>query len=123
MRVGAGVWRGIFEEGAVVVEFLKRGRDSQHIASDDAQTRRVVETLLDDVAKRGDAAVRELSIRFDNWDRDDYRLSDREIEACSAQFPTHNFEDIKFAKSRVRGFAEHRGGALRDIEVETQPDR
>ena len=72
-----------------MVEFLKRGRDSQHIASDDAQTRRVVETLLDDVAKRGDAAVRELSIRFDNWDRDDYRLSDREIEACIGHHMTN----------------------------------
>jgi histidinol dehydrogenase len=67
MVVSAGVWRGILEEGAVVVEFLKRGRDSQQVASDDAQTRRVVETLIDDVAKHGDAAVRELSFRFDNW--------------------------------------------------------
>jgi sulfopropanediol 3-dehydrogenase len=121
MRVGAGVWRGIFEEGALVVEFLKRGQDSQHIASDDAQTRRVVETLLDDVAKRGDAAVRELSVRFDNWDRDDYRLSDREIEACIGQISKRNLEDIKFAQSQVRRFAEHQRGALRDIEVETQP--
>ena len=33
------------------------------------------EGILSDFATRGDVAVRELSIRFDHWDRHDYRLS------------------------------------------------
>jgi len=35
----------------------------------DAKVRSTVETIIADVAKRGDAAVRELSERFDKWSK------------------------------------------------------
>ena len=60
-----------------MAQFLKRGRDADAIAADDAKVRETVERILADIAARGDAAVRELSIKFDGWDRDDYRLTDR----------------------------------------------
>ena len=41
--------------------------------------RQVVEAALEDIARRGDAAMRAMSIKFDNWDREDYRLSEAEI--------------------------------------------
>ena len=44
--------------------------------------RDTVTKILDDIERRGDDAVRELSIRFDNWDREDFRLSDDEIAAA-----------------------------------------
>ena len=34
-----------------------------------------------EIAARGDAAVREMSVKFDKWDRADYRLSQAEIDA------------------------------------------
>ena len=100
---------------------LKRGRDAEARAEDDAKVRSTVEGILADIAARGDAAVRELSIRFDKWDRADFRLTDAEIRDCLAQLSARDLEDIRFAQDQVRNFAEHQKAALRDIEVETLP--
>ena len=40
----------------------------------DAKIRSTVESIIEDVAKRGDAAVRELSERFDKWSPPSFRL-------------------------------------------------
>ena len=87
----------------------------------DAGVRATVERLLADIAERGDAAVRELSAKFDGWDRDDFRLTDAEIQACMAELSAQDIEDIRFAQEQVRNFAEHQRAALRDVEVETLP--
>ena len=101
--------------------WLKRGSDAAGVADADRKVRETVETILADVAARGDAAVRELSIRFDKWDRDSYRLSDREIEGCLSRLSKRDIEDITFAQAQVRNFAQHQRNALQDIEVETLP--
>ena len=62
-----------------------------------------------------------MSIRFDKWDRIDYRLTDKEISDCLAQLSARDIEDIKFAQAQVRNFAQHQKDALKDIEVETLP--
>jgi sulfopropanediol 3-dehydrogenase len=67
-----------------MAKVLKAGRDVELIAEQDATVRAVVEKTLADIAERGDAAVRELSVKFDKWDRDSYRLEKHEIEACLA---------------------------------------
>jgi len=46
------------------------------------QIRDTVEKLLEDIDKRGDTAVRELSKRFDNWSPDEFHLSEKEIQSC-----------------------------------------
>ena len=104
-----------------MARFLKRGRDADAVAEDDAKVRATVEGILADIKARGDAAVRELSIRFDKWDRQNFRLSEGEIQACLDQLTPRDLEDIRFAQTQVRNFAEHQKAALRDIEVETLP--
>jgi sulfopropanediol 3-dehydrogenase len=104
-----------------MARFLKRGRDADAVAEDDAKVRATVEGILADIKARGDAAVRELSIRFDKWDRQNFRLSEAEIQACLDQLTPRDLEDIRFAQTQVRNFAEHQKAALRDIEVETLP--
>ena len=104
-----------------MARFLKRGRDADAVADDDAKVRATVEGILADIKARGDAAVRELSIRFDKWDRQNFRLSEGEIQACLDQLSPRDLEDIRFAQAQVRNFAEHQKAALRDIEVETLP--
>ena len=71
--------------------------------------------------RRGDAAVRAMSIRIDNWDRKDYRLSEAEIRECLAQVSARDLEDIRFAQAQIRHFAELHRAALKDVEVETLP--
>lgn len=87
----------------------------------DLKVRTTVETLLADIKARGDVAVREMSIRFDGWDRSDYRLTDAEIRDCMSQLSARNIEDIRFAQTQVRNFAEHQKASMHDIEVETLP--
>ena len=100
---------------------LKQGRSAQAAAEETAKIRTMVEGVLADIAERGDEAVRELSIKFDSWDRMDYRLTDEEVRDCLGQLSKQAIEDIKFAQSQVRNFAEKQKECLTDLEVETRP--
>jgi sulfopropanediol 3-dehydrogenase len=104
-----------------MAKHLKRSRDAVQRAEDDTKVRATVEGILGDIEKHGDAAVRELSIKFDQWDRKDYRLTDAEIKDCMSQLSARNIDDIKFAQAQVRNFAEHQRASMKDIEVETLP--
>ncbi|RDI56803.1 histidinol dehydrogenase [Microvirga subterranea] len=104
-----------------MARWLKRGRDAEAIAEDDARIRETVEEILADIARRGDAGVREFSTKFDRWDRDDYRLTDKEISDCLSQLSQRNLDDIRFAQEQVKNFAEHQRQSMKDIEVETLP--
>src|SRR4030088_2783166 len=104
-----------------MAKHLKRSRDAAQRAEDDSKVRATVEGILADIEKRGDDAVRELSAKFDQWDRKDYRLTDAEIKDCVAQLSKRNLDDIKFAQEQVRNFAQHQRNAMKDIEVETLP--
>ena len=101
--------------------YLKTGISDAEAAEADEKVRRVVEDALDDIAKRGDAAVREMSIKFDRWERDDFRLSEAEIEACLDRLPEQDRTDILFAQEQIRNFAQAQRDALQDVEVETLP--
>ena len=101
--------------------WLKRGAESEAVKSHDRSVREVVENILADIEKRGDAAVKALSVQFDKLDRDDYRLSQQEIDDCYAQLSARDLADIRFAQEQVRNFARHRRDSLKDIEVETLP--
>src|ERR1043166_5838491 len=87
----------------------------------DAKVRGTVEAIIADVQKRGDAAVRELSERFDKWSPASFRLSGDEIRALVARVSTETIDDIKFAQQQIRNFAEIQRQSMKDVEVETLP--
>ncbi|PKH26715.1 histidinol dehydrogenase [Enterobacterales bacterium CwR94] len=101
--------------------WLKRGAEVEAVKSSDRAVRESVEQILADIEARGDAAVRELSYKFDQLDRGDFRLSEEEIAACYAQLSERDIDDIHFAQQQVRNFAQHQRDSLQDIEVETLP--
>lgn len=101
--------------------WLKRGKDAEERAEADRQVRATVEAILGDIEKRGDAAVRELSQKFDKWDRTDFRLTPREIDDCIAQLTDQDLTDIEFAQTQVRNFAKAQKATMTDLEVETLP--
>jgi len=105
----------------MAVRFLKKGKDEQSIANADAQVRAIVETILEDIAKRGDDAVREMSRKFDGWAPDDFRLSQAEIDAAIDKLTEVEVQDIKFAQKQIRGFAAIQRESMKDVEVETLP--
>lgn len=104
-----------------MANYLKPGASREAKADRDKQVRDTVETILADVTARGDAAVRELSVRFDNWDRESYRLTSSEIEGCIHSLTNQDLSDIKFAQAQVRNFAQIQRASMQEVEVETLP--
>ena len=105
----------------MTIEHLKRSKPETERAEDDAKVRATVEATLKDIETRGDAAVRDLSARFDNYAPDHFRLTASEIEAAMQKVSARDMEDIKFAQAQIRRFAEAQRGSMTDIEVETLP--
>lgn len=104
-----------------MAEYLKRGATTQAKADADRKVREVVEATLADIEARGDAAVRDLSIKFDCWDRESYVLTAREKQDCLDQLSGQDLKDIEFAQTQVRNFARIQRESMKDVEVETLP--
>ncbi len=104
-----------------MARWLKRGIDESERRDIDRGVRDTVEEVIRQIERDGDAAVRALSVKFDGWDREDYRLSPSEIEACLDQLTPGDLDDIRFAQSQVRNFAEIQRASMRDVEEETLP--
>lgn len=105
----------------MTVTYLKNSKPAADRAKDDAKTASVVAETLKEIEARGDEAVHELAVKFDNYDRPSYRLSAEEIETIVAKVPARDLEDIKFAQEQVRKFAQIQKNSMLDVEVETLP--
>ena len=105
----------------MTIEYLKRGKAAEARAQDAAQTRVIVEKTLEDIESRGDAAVRELSKKFDDYAPRSFRLSRSEIDALLAKVSKQEMADIQFAQEQVRNFAQAQRQSMYDIEIETLP--
>jgi sulfopropanediol 3-dehydrogenase len=101
--------------------YLKRGLDASAIKAADAKVRQTVEDILGQIEAKGDAAVRELSQKFDNWSPQEFKLSPQDIERAISQVAKRDLEDIKFAQAQVRNFAQKQKDTMLDLEVETLP--
>lgn len=105
----------------VVIRYLKRGKDSAAVSAADAKVRNTVESILADISARGDDAVRDYSRQFDNWDPSDFSLSNDAINKAIKKLSNRELEDIKFAQTQVRNFAQIQRNSMLDVEVETLP--
>jgi sulfopropanediol 3-dehydrogenase len=102
-----------------VAEFLKRALAAPvHVKED---VRDVVSTILADIEERGEAAVRDWSLRLDGWAPRSFVVGAAEVEKAAASIPDELKAHIAFAQEQVRGFAEHQRGTLTELEVETLP--
>ena len=105
----------------MAVQYLKQSKPETERAEDDAKVRATVETTLKDIETRGDAAVRDLSQKFDGYAPERFRLTQSEIDAAMQKVSARDMEDIKFAQTQIRRFAEEQRASMTDIEVETMP--
>jgi sulfopropanediol 3-dehydrogenase len=103
------------------VSYLKHGKPDEARSEDDAKVRASVEAILKDIESRGDAAVRDLSEKFDKYSPPAFRLSESEVEALMNRVAPRDIEDIRFAQAQVRNFAQAQRDSMRDIEIETLP--
>ncbi|MDP2121687.1 MAG: histidinol dehydrogenase [Hoeflea sp.] len=105
----------------MAIQHLKSGKPAEARAEDDAKVRATVEAILTDIETRGDAAVRDLSQKFDGYAAPSFRLTPSEIEAAMQKVGARDMEDIRFAQTQIRRFAEAQRASMTDIEVETVP--
>ncbi len=105
----------------MAIQSLKSGKPEGARAEDDAKVRASVEAILADIGARGDAAVRDLAQKFDGYAPPSFRLTPSEIEAAMQKVGARDMEDIRFAQTQIRRFAEAQRASMTDIEVETLP--
>jgi len=91
-------------------------RPAQTVA---AQTRAAVAQLLDDVRSRGDAALREITARFDGVVLQSFEVGADEFAAAEAAVPAVLREAMAQAAARIEIF--HRAGMTQPYAVETAP--
>jgi sulfopropanediol 3-dehydrogenase len=104
-----------------MIRHIKTAKASIEQGGTDSAVTKAVEGLLAQVRDGGDKAVRALSVQFDKFDRDSYRLTKQEIETCINALTVREREDLDFAQDQIRRFAEAQKAALKDIEIETLP--
>ena len=81
----------------------------------------VVEAVLADVRARGDAAVRDYSLKFDRADVDRFEVTADERRAAVDALEKQTREDTEFAIDNVRRFAEAQLATMLPLEVEPLP--
>jgi sulfopropanediol 3-dehydrogenase len=101
-----------------VADYLKRATATAPEQAS-AEVRQTVATMLADVERLGDAAVRDLSRRLDDWAPDSFLVGPEEVEAATSSLPEELKAHIAFAQGRVRDFAERQLATLSDLHVET----
>ena len=59
----------------MAINVLKKSKTEIEKAAEDAKVREVVEATLSEIEKNGDAAVRQLSKKFDNYAPNKFKLN------------------------------------------------
>jgi histidinol dehydrogenase len=110
-----------------MAQHLKRGRDAALRAEDDAKVRTTVQGILSGIATKGDAAVREFSIKFDKVIGTNHTLPTMEAARYTGGLWVGKSSDFSFfhriqrAKAPVIGHAgllfrsRHNAGILQPI--------
>ena len=86
------------------VRRLKSSKPEIQKKEDDIKVKTMVEATLQDVEKRGDKAVRELSLKFDKYNPQSFLLSASEIDAAIQKDSNREMNDIKFAQEQICKF-------------------
>ena len=103
------------------IKFLKKSKPESERVEDDAKVRMTVEETLKDIELRGDVAVKALRQQFDRYAPENFQLNESQILAAIQKVSRRDMEDIKFAQTQIRRFAEEQKASMKDIEVETVP--
>jgi sulfopropanediol 3-dehydrogenase len=108
-------------EEAMGIKFLKQSKPESERVEDDAKVRITVEETLKDIELRGDVAVKALSQKFDGYAPENFKLNDSQILAAVQKVSKRDMDDIKFAQTQIRRFAEEQKASMGNIEIETVP--
>lgn len=104
-----------------MIRNIKAGKSQEIRQEIDLQVRATVEQIIADVAREGETAVRRYSEKFDQWSPTSFRLAADQVDACVTSLSAQAREDIEFAQTQIRRFAQIQLLSMRDVEVETLP--
>ncbi|WP_425255199.1 histidinol dehydrogenase [Mammaliicoccus sciuri] len=103
------------------MKFIKEGMAEEIVKESDEKTKQIVANTLKDIEEQGDKAVRDLSIKFDKWNPEQFKLSKDQIEEIVDSIPEEVKHDITFAQDNIKKFAEAQRDSMKDIHVEVMP--
>lgn len=104
-----------------MIKYVKKGKKEEEKKEFLQQVKSTVETIIEDIENDGDSAIAKYSETFDKWNPKSFRLSREEILACYEELDDSVIEDIKWAQTQVRNFAQIQRDSMKDVEVETLP--
>jgi len=100
----------------MTVKYLKRA--IKNPSTDDTKTRTVVQKILNDIEKRREEAIKEITKKFDKYEGE-IILSKEKIEDAIKKVDQKTKDDVQFAHERIRKFAEHQLKSMNnEFEVE-----
>jgi sulfopropanediol 3-dehydrogenase len=100
------------------MHYLKKAGKTPETESGEA--RKVVAEMLGEIARRGEAAVRDYAEKLDGW-RGEIVVSAQEIERRTRGIAEGIKRDIEFATGQVRRFARAQRESIREFEAEVAP--
>ena len=103
------------------MQTLKSGTEVSVLESITAQVEETVKTILADVRREGDAAVRRYSESFDRYNPETFRLSQTEIDAAIASLTPDELGALTFSLEQITRFAKAQRASMHDLEIETIP--
>lgn len=103
------------------MKFIKEGMAEEIVKESDEKMKQIVANTLKDIEEQGDKAVRDLSIKFDKWDPEQFKLSQAQIKEIVDSIPEEVKHDIAFAQDNIKKFAEAQRDSMKDIHVEVMP--
>ena len=102
----------------MTIEYLKQA--SKTPESETAAARRVVEDMLAEIERRGEAAVREYAAKLDRW-TGEIVVTTEEIERRTRALAPGIRRDIEFATAQVRRFALAQLASMNEFSTEIHP--
>jgi len=102
----------------MAIEYLKSAARTAETGQGDV--RQTVQSMLTEIEKGGDDAVRRFASQFDKWDGE-IVASDEALANAQAAVPQRLQDDIRFAHDNVRRFAEAQRATISDCELEIVP--
>ena len=100
----------------MAIKYLKKAIKTP--STDDHKTKEVVQNILDDIEKRREESIKEVTKKFDNYEGE-IVVSKEKIEEAIKKVNQKTKDDVQFAYDRVRKFAEHQLKSMNNsFEVE-----
>ena len=100
----------------MAVKYLKKA--IKNPSTDDYKTRQEVQKILNDLEKRREDGIKEISKKFDNY-QGEFIVSEEKIKEASKKINQKTKDDVQYAYERIKKFAEHQLKNLNnDFEVE-----